>query len=69
MDVWDSRSYKNSSTESIVNIIDNIFRLINFIWNGEHFPKKIDTAMSTKSAPFYAFIFNGGDEKGHSLKF
>lgn len=40
MDVWDSRSYKNSSTESIVNIIDNVFRLINFIWNGEHFPKK-----------------------------
>lgn len=53
-----------------MNIIDNISRLINFILNGEHFPKKkFDTAISTKSAPFYGFIFNGGDEKGHFLKF
>ncbi|XP_055997948.1 uncharacterized protein LOC130047308 [Ostrea edulis] len=62
-EVWENRTIKCPSTESLIKLLEHVLRMNNFMFNGKHYLQISGTAMGTKMAPSYANIFMGRLER------
>lgn len=49
--VWDSKGVQHTLTESLLKLLEQVFKLKNFIFNRKHFMQRCETAMDTNMVP------------------